>query len=113
MGNMLGIFSNIFFGILGAVMIALVAYRAVCLLRAKELSEMARCCDKQSIVRTVRRKSCAPYTERKFCVTFVCGNKKRAFDVSAETYDECTVGACGLLKFRGGKFVSFEGGEKQ
>lgn len=108
MGNIPGTFVNILFGALCAAIFVLLAYRAVRFLYSKERSEQAMVFDKKTFEQTVYRKSGAPYIKREFCVTWVCGRKKRVFDVSDETYNRCSVGDCGILRFRGGKFVSFE-----
>lgn len=108
MGNILGTFSNILFGALGAAIFVLLAYRVACFLYKKESREQAIVCDKQTFERTVYRKSGAPYVKREFCVTWVCGRKKRIFDVSEETYNKYSIGECGILRFRGGKLMNFE-----
>lgn len=47
------------------------------------------------------------FRDTSYSVTFAVGNRKKKFNVDRSVYDKMREGDCGLLKYRGNKFIEF------
>ena len=105
--NVLGNIANIFFGLVGIVVVAGIIIR-VCKDRFSMVREVsATVVDKQAYERRTYFISQAPFNEIKYVVTFLCGNKKLYFDVSEFSYNCYQVNQIGKLKYKGSKIIDF------
>ena len=64
--------------------------------------------DKQSYDKQIYRKSQAPFTRKEYVITFLCGDKKKYFNVSEFSYRNYQVNQKGTLKYKGNRIVDFK-----
>lgn len=102
MGNNFGNVVNLIFALIGAIIV-----KVIINLFSKEKSIKAIVVDKQSYDKQIYRKSQAPFTRKEYVITFLCGNKKRYFNVSELSYRNYKVKQKGTLKYKGSQIIDF------
>jgi len=107
MGNNFGNIVNLIFALIGAIIVIGIIIRVIINLFSKEKSIKAIVVDKQSYDKQIYRKSQAPHTRKEYVITFLCGNKKKYFNVSELSYRNYKVNQKGTLKYKGNQIVDF------
>ena len=107
MGNIFGNIVNLTFVLVGAIIVIGIIIRVIINLFTKEQSIKATVVDKQSYDKQIYRKSQAPFIRKEYVITFLCGNKKRYFNVSELSYRNYKVNQKGILKYKGNQIIDF------
>ena len=107
MGNIFGNVVNFIFVVIGAVIVIGIIIRVIINIFSKEKSIKAIVVDKQSYDKQIYRKSQAPFTRKEYVITFLCGNKKKYFNVSELSYRNYKVNQKGTLKYKGNQMIDF------
>ena len=108
MGNNFGNIVNLIFALIGAIIVIGIIIRVIINLFSKEKSIKAIVVDKQSYDKQIYRKSQAPFTRKEYVITFLCGDKKKYFNVSEFSYRNYQVNQKGTLKYKGNRIVDFK-----
>ena len=103
MGNNFGNIVNFIFALIGAIIVVGVIINIF----SKEKSIKAIVVDKQSYDKQIYRKSQAPFTRKEYVITFLCGNKKKYFNVSELSFGNYKVNQKGILKYKGNQIIDF------
>ena len=103
MGNNFGNIVNFIFALIGAIIVVGVIINIF----SKEKSIKAIVVDKQSYDKQIYRKSQAPFTRKEYVITFLCGNKKKYFNVSELSYRNYKVNQKETLKYKGNQIIDF------
>ena len=107
MGNNFGNIVNLIFALIGAIIVIRIIIRVMMNLFSKEKSIKAIVVDKQSYNKQIYRKSQAPFVGKEYVITFLCGNKKKYFNVSELSYRNYQVNQKGTLKYKGNQIIDF------
>ena len=107
MGNNLADIFNFSFALLGTIIVAGITLKVIKIIFSKEKSIKATVVDKQSYDKQIYRKSQAPFTRKEYVITFLCGNKKRYFNVSELSYRNYKFKQKGTLKYKGSQIIDF------
>lgn len=107
MSNNIGTVINIVFATAGLFVMLLIVVRAVIAAHAKEKTLIATVVNKQHFDKQIYNKAQAPYTQKEYLVTFLCGKKKRTFRVSEFSYHEYVIGQTGYLTYKGNRLIDF------
>ena len=107
MGNSFGNMVNFIFALIGAIIVVGIIIKIITNIFSKEKSIEATVIDKQSYDKQVYRKSQAPFMRKEYVITFLCGNKKKYFNVSELSYKNYRVNQKGILKYKGNQIISF------
>ena len=107
MGNIFGNIVNLTFALVGAIIVIGIIIRVIINLITKEKSIKATVIDKQSYDKQIYTKSQAPFTRKEYVITFLCGNKKRYFNVSELSFGNYKVNQKGTLKYKGNQIIDF------
>ena len=108
MGNILGNVVNFTFIIIGLVLAIGIVIKITVSYCTKEKCIKAIVIDKQSYDKRIYRKSEAPFTKSDYVITFLCGTKKKYFNVSEFSYRNYRVNQKGTLKYKGNRIVDFK-----
>ena len=108
MGNHFGNIVNLVFALIGVIIGIGIIIRVIMNICSKEKSIKAIVVDKQSYDKQIYRKSQAPLTRKEYVITFLCGNKKKYFNVSEFSYGNYQVNQKGILKYKGNRIVDFK-----
>ena len=108
MGNNFGNIVNFIFALIGVIIVIGILIRVIINLFSKEKSIKAIVVDKQSYDKQIYRKSQAPFIRKEYVITFLCGNKKKYFNVSELSYSNYKVNQKGTLNYKGNKIVDFK-----
>ena len=108
MGNNFGNIVNFIFALIGAIIVIGIIIRVIINLFSKEKSIKAIVVDKQCYDKQIYRKSQAPFMRKEYVITFLCGNKKRYFNVSELSYRNYKVNQKGTLKYKGNQIIDFK-----
>ena len=108
MGNNFANIVNFIFALIGAIIVIGIIIRVIINLLSKEKSIKAIVVDKQCYDKQIYRKSQAPFMRKEYVITFLCGNKKRYFNVSELSYRNYKVNQKGTLKYKGNQIVDFK-----
>ena len=107
MGNIFGNIVNLTFALVGAIIVFGIIIRVIKNLITKEKSIKATVIDKQSYDKQIYRKSQAPFIRKEYVITFLCGNKKKYFNVSELSFGNYKVNQKGTLKYKGNQIIDF------
>ena len=108
MGNIFGNIVNLTFALVGAIIVIGIIIRVIINLITKEKSIKATVIDKQSYDKQIYTKSQAPFIRKEYVITFLCGNKKKYFNVSELSFGNYKVNQKGTLKYKGNRIVDFK-----
>jgi len=104
MGNII----NYVFLLIGIIIVMGIFSRILINSFSKEKSTNAVLVDKQYYEKRIYSKSQAPYTKKEYVLTFLCGNKKKYFNVSELSYKNYRVNQKGILKYKGNQIIDFK-----
>ena len=107
MGNNFGNIVNLIFALIGVIIVVGISIKVIINIFSKEKTIKAIVVDKQSYDKQIYRKSQAPFTRKEYVITFLCGNKKRYFNVSELSYRNYKVNQKGTLKNKGNQIIDF------
>ena len=107
MGNIFGNIVNLTFALVGAIIVIGIIIRVIINLITKEKSIKATVIDKQSYDKQIYTKSQTPFIRKEYVITFLCGNKKRYFNVSELSFENYKVNQKGTLKYKGNQIIDF------
>ena len=108
MGNNFGNIVNFIFVLIGVITVVGIIIRVIINIFSKEKSIMAKVVDKQSYDKQIYRKNQAPFMRKEYVITFLCGNKKKYFNVSELSYRNYRINQKGTLKYKGNQIVDFK-----
>lgn len=108
MGNNFGNIVNFIFALIGAIIVIGTIIKVMINLFSKEKSIKAIIVDKQSYDKQIYRKSQAPFTRKEYVITFLCGNKKKYFNVSELSYRNYKVNQKRTPKYKGNQIIDFK-----
>ena len=108
MGNIFGNAVNFIFFIIGLVIGIGIFARIITYYFLKEKSIKATVLDKQSYDKRIYRKNQAPFTQKEYVITFLCGNKTKYFNVSELSFENYKVNQKGILKYKGNRIIDFK-----
>jgi len=108
MGNNFSNIVNFIFALIGAIIVVGISIKVIINIFSKEKSIKAIVVDKQSYDKQIYRKSQALFTRKEYVITFLCGNKKKYFNVSEFSYGNYQVNQKGILKYKGNRIVDFK-----
>ena len=108
MGSHFGNIVNFIFALIGVIIVVGISIKVIINIFSKEKSIMAKVVDKQSYDKQIYRKSQAPFIQKEYVITFLCGNKKKYFNVSELSYRNYKVNQKGTLKYKGNQIVDFK-----
>ncbi len=108
MENILGNAVNFIFFIIGLVIAIGIIIKIIADYFSKEKCIKATVLDKQNYDKRIYRKNQAPLTQKEYVITFLCGNKKKYFNVSELSFDNYKVNQKGTLKYKGNRIVDFK-----
>lgn len=103
-----GVAVNVFFVLVGLIILVGILIRAAKNTIAKEQQAQAVVVNKQYYQQRVIRKQSNPYDEDCYVVTFKVGDKKLSFCVSEFSYHDYKVNQKGMLRYRGTKIIDFK-----
>ena len=98
---------NFIFTLIGAVIVIGIIIKVIINMYSKEKSIHAVVVDKQSYDKQIYRKSQAPFTRKEYVITFLCGDKKKYFNVSALSYGNYRINQKGSLRYKGSRLIDF------
>jgi len=107
MGNNFGNIVNLIFVLIGAIIVIGIIVKLIVNLFSKEKIIEATVIDKQSYSKQINRKNQAPFIRKEYVITFLCGNKKKYFNVSELSYRNYRVNQKGTLKYKGNQITDF------
>jgi len=107
MGNNVGNIVNFIFAVIGAIIIIGVIIKATVNHFSKVKQIKAVVINKQCCNKRIYRKSQAPFTRKEYVITFLCGNKKKYFNVSELSYRNYRVNQKGTLIYKGNQIIDF------
>ena len=107
MGNNFGNIVNFIFALIDAIIVIGIIVKVIINLFSKEKSIKAIVVDKQSYDKQIYRKSQAPFTRKECVKTFLCGNKKKFFNVSELSFVNYKLNQKGTLTYKGNKIIDF------
>ena len=107
MGNNFGNIVNFIFALIWAIIVIGIIVKVIINLFSKEKSIRAIVVDKQSYDKQIYRKNQAPFPRKEYVITFLCGNKKRYFNVSELSYRNYKINQKGTLKYKGNQIIDF------
>ena len=99
---------NVFFVLVGLIILLGILIRVVKNTIAKEKSVHAEVVNKQYYQYRVIRKQSNPYDEGCYIVTFRIGDKTLSFDVSEFSYNCYKLNQRGILRYRGSRIIDFK-----
>lgn len=108
--NTLGLITNLFFLLVGIVIISGIVIRFMKNHFSKERKEEATLINKSIYVKTIYHKNDAPSYKKEYILTFLIKNRKKNFNVSAFSYINYTIGQKGVIIFKGTRLIDFKGG---
>jgi len=108
MGSHFGNIVNFIFALIGVIIVVGISIKVIINIFSKEKSIKAIVIDKQSYDKQIYRKSQEPFTRKNYVVTFLCGNKKKYFNVSELSYKNYRVNQKGTLNYKGSRIVDFK-----
>lgn len=108
MGNIVGNITNYVFGLIGIIIVIGIFGKILINTFSKEQSIKAELVDKQCYDKRIYSKRQAPYTKKEYVITFLCGNKKKYFNVSESSFKNYRVNQKGMLKYKGNKIIDFK-----
>ena len=108
MGNIFGNIVNIIFIIIGLVIGIGIFARIITYCFSKEKCINATVLDKQIYDKRIYRKNQAPFTQKVYVKTFLCGNKTKNFNVSELSFENYKVNQKGILKYKGNRIIDFK-----
>ena len=108
MGTHFGNIVNFIFVLAGAIIVVGININIIKNIFSKEKTIRATVVDKQCYDKQIYRKSQAPFMRKEYVITFLCGNKKRYFNVSELSYRNYKVNQKGTLKYKGNQIIDFK-----
>ena len=108
MGTHYGNIVNFIFVLAGAIIVVGISIKVIINIFSKEKSIKAIVVDKQCYDKQIYRKSQATFMRKEYVITFLCGNKKRYFNVSELSYKNYKVNQKGTLKYKGNQIIDFK-----
>lgn len=107
MDEWFGYIVNIVFALFMAVVGVLILVRIIKNSLAKVKQAQAVVIDKQCFQKPISGKSSTAFPKNTYIVTFLCGNKKKHFEVSEFSYNGYRVNEKGILKYKGTRLIDF------
>ena len=107
MGTHFGNIVNFIFVLAGAIIVVGISINIIKNIFSKEKTIRATVVDKQCYDKQIYRKNQDPFTRKEYIITFLCGDKKKYFNVSELSYKNYRVNQKGMLKYKGTKIIDF------
>ena len=108
MGNNFGNIVNFIFLLVGAIIVVGISINIIKNIFSKEKTIRATVVDKQCYDKQIYRKNQAPFTRKEYIITFLCGDKKKHFNVSELSYKNYQVNQQGTLSYKGSRIIDFK-----
>lgn len=108
MADLFGNIVNFVFALIGIAITIGIIVRISSNYFSKEKEVKATVINKQSYDKQIYRNTQAPFTQKKYVITFQCENKKRHFDVSELSYDSYKITQKGILRYKGSRLIDFK-----
>jgi len=108
MRNNFGNIVNLIFALVGVIIVVGISIKIIKNIISKEKIIKAIVIDKQSYDKQIYRKNQAPFTRKEYIITFLCGNKKKCFNVSELSYKNYQFNQKGNLKYKGAQIIDFK-----
>ena len=107
MGTHFGNIVNFTFVLVGAIIVVGISINIIKNIFSKEKTIRATVVDKQCYDKQIYRKNQDTFTRKEYIITFLCGDKKKYFNVSELSYKNYRVNQKGMLKYKGTKIIDF------
>ena len=108
MGNNFGNIVNLIFALFAIIIVVGISTRIIKNIFSKEKTIKATVLDKKCYDKQIYGKNQAPFTKKEYVITFLCGNKKKYFNVSEFSYRNYQVNQKGILKHKGTQIIDFK-----
>lgn len=99
---------NFIFALVGIIIVVGISIKIIKNIFSKEKTVKATVVDKQCYDKQIYRKNQAPFTRKEYIITFLCGDKKKYFNVSELSYKNYRINQKGTLNYKGSRIIDFK-----
>ena len=99
---------NFIFALVGVIIVVGISIKIIKNIFSKEKTVKATVVDKQCYDKQIYRKNQAPFTRKEYIITFLCGDKKKYFNVSELSYKNYRINQKGTLNYKGSRIIDFK-----